>query len=223
AMIGQLPTEAELVFQEKTSALNCPTVWVKPAKRLTENKAIYQDIDYTLPLLGDIQLMNSALAIATLQCLQQKGWQISDQALKQGIAKTQWLGRLQWFNYNNKRILIDGAHNPAAAQGLAQYAHQLNQPITWVMGMLSTKEHREILQTLLRKGDNLYLVPVPEHSTANPEELASLAQEICPELKEVKPFKDLFQAFDYQFTQESNSLTVLCGSLYLIGYFFKKI
>ncbi|MGK7943716.1 MAG: hypothetical protein AB4058_04535, partial [Microcystaceae cyanobacterium] len=48
AMIGQLPTEAELVFQEKTSALNCPTVWVKPAKRLTENKAIYQDIDYTL-------------------------------------------------------------------------------------------------------------------------------------------------------------------------------
>ncbi|MGK7931898.1 MAG: folylpolyglutamate synthase/dihydrofolate synthase family protein [Microcystaceae cyanobacterium] len=223
AIIGQLPAEAELVFKEKTQALNCPTVWVKPAKRLTDKKAIYQNIDYTLPLLGDIQLINSAIAMATLQCLQQQGWQISATAIKQGIAQTNWLGRLQWFNYNNRDILIDGAHNPAAAQGLAHYAHQLNQPITWVMGMLSTKEHREILKFLLRKGDNLYLVPVQDHSTANPKALASLAQEICPDLREVKPFKALFEALDYGFKQNDNSVIVLCGSLYLVGYFFKHI
>lgn len=223
AIIGQLPTEAEQVFKEKTKILECPTTWVQPAKRIKENLAQYKDLTYYLPLLGDIQLMNSAIAIATLKELQQKGWNISDQAIKTGISKTQWLGRLQWINYKNKQILIDGAHNSAAAVGLAQYVHNLDQPVTWVMGMLSTKDHREILQTLLRKGDNLYVVPVPDHSSANPQDLAILAQEVCPELKTIKTFENVFLALNDGITNSSTSLTVLCGSLYLVGYFLKDL
>jgi dihydrofolate synthase/folylpolyglutamate synthase len=221
AVVGQLPFEAEQVFKEKTEILNCPTVWVKPARRIKDNLAKYEDLTYHLPLLGDIQLMNSAIAIATLKVLQDQGWKISDESIQAGISKTQWLGRLQWINYQNQQILIDGAHNSAAAVGLAQYVHNLDQSVTWVMGMLSTKDHREVLQTLLRKGDNLYLVPVPDHSSANPQELAILAQEICPELRTIKTFEDVFLALNSATENPCNDLTVLCGSLYLVGYFLK--
>jgi len=80
-------------------------------------------------------------------------------------------------NWQNQRLLIDGAHNPAAAQALRQFV-DTTQSVTWVMGMLSTKEHADIFKALLRPGDQLYLVPVPDHSSANPAELATLAHNI---------------------------------------------
>ncbi|WP_421658752.1 hypothetical protein [Leptothermofonsia sp. ETS-13] len=46
-----------------------------------------QGIRYPLPLPGEIQLHNSALAIAALQILRQQGWKISDGAIADGMAK----------------------------------------------------------------------------------------------------------------------------------------
>ena len=88
--------------------------------------------------------------------------------------------------------------------------------------MLSTKDHQEIFQALLRPGDSLHLVPVPDHSTAEPKDLAVLANQICPPLKESPTHLDLFLALETVWQQETDSIIVFCGSLYLIGYFFSK-
>lgn len=180
-------------------------------------------IEYPLPLLGDVQLINSAIAIASLRILQQQGWNIPETAIQNGMAKTRWSGRLQWTTWHNHSILIDGAHNPAAAQALRQYIDTLEKPITWVMGILATKDHKDIFEALLRPNDELYLVPVPDHTSADPEELANLAKTICPNLKHCQTFTDLFSALDTVFESKNNpeTLVVLCGSLYLIGYFLK--
>jgi dihydrofolate synthase / folylpolyglutamate synthase len=183
----------------------------------------YQDIEYPLPLLGDVQLINSAIAIASVLLLQEQGWQISRAAIQTGMEKTRWLGRLQWTSWEDKSLLIDGAHNTAAAQSLRQYTDTLDKPITWVMGMLSTKDHGDIFQALLKSRDRLYLVPVPDRSTANPETLAKLASQTCPNLDECKTFPELFIALKAAFnsTSDRDRVVVLCGSLYLLGYFFK--
>jgi dihydrofolate synthase/folylpolyglutamate synthase len=144
--------------------------------KLGNSWAVYEGIKYPLPLLGEIQLSNSAIAIATLQILRSQGWQISEEAITSGMAKTTWHGRLQWTTWKNHRLLIDGAHNPAAAVALREYVDTLNTSLTWVMGILSTKDHADIFKALLRTGDRLYLVPVPDHSSADPDILATLAQ-----------------------------------------------
>ncbi len=185
--------------------------------------AEYQGIKYPLPLLGDIQLSNSAIAIAALQILRSQGWKIPEQAISSGMAKTKWPGRLQWTTWQNHRLLIDGAHNPAAAKALRQYVDTLNTPVTWVMGILSTKDHADIFDALLRPADRLYLVPVPDHSSADPEALRAIAQNICPELAQCRTYPNLelgLQAATSNPTETSKSLIVLCGSLYLIGHFF---
>ena len=229
AIIGSLPPEAAAVVKQKITELNCPAVWVKPAIEIesqdNQRWAKYQNIEYPLPLLGEMQLNNSAIAIATLQILQQQGWQITPQAITEGMAKTQWRGRIQWFTWRGRKILIDGAHNPAAAKFLRQYVDTLEQPVTWLMGMLSTKEHDKIFQALLRPGDELYLVPVPEHSSAKPEELARLALQLCPNLERCQTETDLFIALKSirERTSDREKLIVFCGSLYLIGYFFKHL
>jgi len=252
AVVGQLPPEAKAVVEQRIKELGCPTVWVKPAVELppptppyqggeqeelpsfTKGRtkrefrmhwAEYEGIQYPLPLLGEIQLSNSAIAIATLQILSSQGWQIPEKAIASGMAKTTWPGRLQWTTWQNHRLLIDGAHNPAAAIALRQYVDTLNIPVTWVMGILSTKDHAEIFEAILRSGDQLYLVPVPDHSSADPNALATLAASICPELADCHTYPDLFtglQAATSNIAEASERLIVLCGSLYLVGYFLQQ-
>ena len=227
-VIGELPESAKIAIEKRIQELDCPATWVKPARDLGQGLAEYQlnqngvKVRYELPLLGKIQLMNSAIAIATLEILQHRGWQISETAIQNGIAKTQWPGRLQQTTWKNQTILIDGAHNPAAAIALREYVDNLGnyQPINWVIGILATKDCDDILTALLKKGDRLYLVPVPDQNSASPTELATLAQTICPELTLCQTFPELTTALDAAVAEDN--LTVLCGSLYLVGHFLQQ-
>jgi dihydrofolate synthase / folylpolyglutamate synthase len=236
-VVGQLPESARLVVEKRIQELDCPAVWVKPALDLGDGFVEYHPhpeigvnsspsavtIRYKLPLLGQVQLMNSAIAIATIHTLQNLGWQISPTTIANGIAQTQWPGRLQQTTWNHRNILIDGAHNPAAAIALREYVDNLTtspSPINWVIGILATKDCNDILQALLKKGDRLYLVPVPDPNSASPAELAATAENICPELTLTQAFPDLTTALDAAVTDEN--LTILCGSLYLVGYFLQQ-
>jgi dihydrofolate synthase / folylpolyglutamate synthase len=236
AIIGTLPPDAVAVVKERIAALDCPAVWVKPAVTIPipDLQAIpslsidrlpwaeFDGIKYPLALRGEMQLTNSALAIATIQTLRQTKWQIGDAAIISGMANTRWLGRIQPTTWQGHELIIDGAHNTAAAIALRQYIDTLNTPISWVMGMLSTKAHREIFQALLRPGDRLYIVPVPGHSSADPAELADLANSICPNLMSLATHPDLKTGLTAAATTTNTHQLVLCGSLYLLGHFLKS-
>ncbi|MGL5032454.1 MAG: bifunctional folylpolyglutamate synthase/dihydrofolate synthase, partial [Microcystaceae cyanobacterium] len=166
AVIGEIPTEALAPIQEKLTQLNCPAIWIKPAIGVEKSGkfwAIYDGIEYPLSLTGQVQLLNSALAIAALLELQKQGWKIPLTAIQEGMGNAVWPGRLQWTNWQQKPLLLDGAHNPAGAAYLRGYADSLNKPILWILGMLGNKNYQEILQLLLKPNDALYLVPVPDH------------------------------------------------------------
>jgi len=236
AIIGTLPPDAVAVVTERIAALNCPTTWVKPAVITPKPDSISQEtssapsalswvefggIRYPLALLGKMQLTNSAIAVATIDRLRQAGWEISNAAVVSGMANTQWLGRIQSTTWAGHKLLIDGAHNAAAAIALRQYVDTLHTPISWVMGMLSTKAHLEIFRALLRPGDRLYLVPVPGHSSADPATLADLARSIYADLS-IDTYPDLITGLSAAIDTATNThQLVLCGSLYLVGNFLK--
>ncbi|MBD2295832.1 bifunctional folylpolyglutamate synthase/dihydrofolate synthase [Anabaena sphaerica FACHB-251] len=249
-VVGPLPTDAQQVVISRSLELQCPIITPQPAQEINPGWAEYKrwgdgekieesksTIKYPLPLKGQIQLTNSALALAALEILQQQGWKIPEQAIINGIGKTKWPGRMQWFtwkkdNNTSYQLLIDGAHNPASAEVLRNYVDSLTPPpprkqggenncVTWVMGMLATKDHGDIFQALLKTGDKLYLVPVPDSNSANLDNLTKLALETCLDLGFCSTYPDVFIALDAAFTSIDNrdNLVVLCGSLYLIGYF----
>jgi dihydrofolate synthase/folylpolyglutamate synthase len=175
-----------------------------------------------------VQLANSALAIAALEILRESGWhKITEEAIVNGMAKTKWPGRMQWTTWQNQKLLLDGAHNPASAKVLRNYVDSLtsnqfnNQSqIAWMMGMLGNKDHREIFEELLRPSDSLYLLPIPDEKSALTQELACLAKEVCPSLSFCGTFPDLPNALEAALANPDN-LVVLCGSLYLVGHFLK--
>lgn len=182
-------------------------------------------LKYPLPLPGAHQLINSAVAIAALRLLQMQGWAIEDRAIAEGMGQAQWPGRLQWTLWHNRPLLIDGAHNPAGAMTLRQYvdtSDRVTRPVHWVMGMIGTKDHADVLRELLRQGDRLSLVPVPDHLPVDLEYLAQLAREVCPDLAACQTFSDVIAALSAAVAASpATQSIVLCGSLYLIGHFFK--
>lgn len=227
AVIGPLPEPAQQVVQQRVAELGCPARWPQPAASIRSanpgtQRAVAEDITYELGLLGDLQLVNSAVAIATLTTLRKQGWKISDDAISTGMAAATWPGRLQWIQWQGKSLLLDGAHNEGAAQALRQYVDSLVPgSVHWLMGMLSTKDHAAVFKALLRPGDRLSLVPVSGHSSADPQMLQSLALEICPQLAVCQIYPSL--ATGLQALMEPSDMKVLCGSLYLVGQFLGQL
>ena len=268
AIIGPLPPEAQTTIAQKAHSLNCPTQWVSPSIPLDQHRLQYcapthrllpsplspstrlvepSNLDplptpfiYSLALKGEHQHINSALAIATINALKKQGWHVTPDHICQGLAQTQWPGRLQWITWNGQDVLIDGAHNTAAAKVLRQYVDTLPQPIHWIIGMLASKDHAGVFKTLLKRGDSLSLVPVPDRDSAQPTALAQLAEICCSSLRACKTYTNVLPALNQVACPPSNTphmassssailekprksgTLVLCGSLYLIGYLLKQ-
>ncbi len=218
-VIGQLPIKATQVITQRAQALQAPCTQITPAIEINPGQAQVGDLIYSLPLLGDIQLHNSALAVEVISQLQAQGWQISPEQIQTGIAHTQWLGRMHQTEWQEQKLLVDGAHNPESAIALRKYVDRWQQPVTWVIGMLNTKEHLPILQALLRPDDHVHLVPVPDDLTATPAELMTVVRSIYPNIT-VQIYADwpsgLTAAYQY------SSPVVMSGSLYLLGDFYRS-
>jgi dihydrofolate synthase/folylpolyglutamate synthase len=225
-VIAETVPEAIAAFQTKVTACDAPITWVTAATAISTG-AIYQGFEYSLSLLGKHQLINSAIAIAVIQSLKTQNWQISDRAMRDGLAKTQWAGRLQWLEFNLQsqrcKILVDGAHNLPAAKYLRQFVDENfpNQRKRWIIGILNTKDQIGILNAILHPDDLCYPVPVPSFATTSSDDLAKLASTILN--TPTHGYENLEMGLDAAFDdRRSGDIVILCGSLYLVGEFLNK-
>jgi dihydrofolate synthase/folylpolyglutamate synthase len=212
--------EVTAVIQAKAEQLQSPLRVVDPLQWSEPQTAHWRGQLLTLPLSGDVQLTNAAVALAVVETLQQQGWRIPDAAVEKGFAITRWPGRLQRVQIGSRQLLMDGAHNLPAAQALRRYLDKYQPgPLTWYMGILTTKDVQGILSTLLRPGDCFFALPIAGHSGTDPEQLAQLAQTLQPHLASARALPNL-SALRAQLLKPKNLTeppAVICGSLYLLG------
>ena len=166
-------------------------------------------LELTTPLLGLHQARNVALAAAAAQRLG-----ISDHAIREGVSKTRWPGRLEPFLYRGRTVLLDGAHNPQAAHALAAALVDLKAaPVTLMFGAAADKDVSAIAEAL---------TPVTAHAVltraalspraASPEMLAALWP--VPTTLAETPGGALEHALALT---PPGGVIVACGSLYLVG------
>ncbi len=232
AFVGLVPPEARTAIAEVAQRQETPIAWIEPATTTGEGYATYQGLTYPLPLEGKHQLANSALAIATIRSLEQRGWEIGDRAIVEGMAQARWPGRLQRVPYlvgdREVVLLVDGAHNVAGAEALRQFVDDRygNRAVTWLVGILDTKDRQGILRALLRRQDGMVAVPVTAHQGTSPRDLADLARPLL----DTPPTAcdDLHQGLTAALALSGNAnpdepAIVVCGSLYLVGELLQAI
>lgn len=190
--------------------------------REQEHSLMGQRFDYggetglVLHLLGAHQCRNAALAVETVRVLREKGWRISEAALREGLETARWEARFEVLRHSPP-VIADGAHNPQCVDALcdALDAYLPGEKVLFLLGVLGDKDYAAMLTRLLPFGRKFFcLTPDSPRALAAGDLCETLramgaAAEVC-----ASPEEGVRRAF-----AESGGKTpiVACGSLYLMG------
>jgi dihydrofolate synthase/folylpolyglutamate synthase len=187
-----------------------------------EQQFDYRGISVRLPhlriaMLGRHQIGNACLAIAAAECIGKAGIEIPEAALRAGLADAVWEGRLERVA-QRPDIYLDGAHNPASAQVLAEALRHLKRSyrrMVLVVGILKDKDYRGILDRLVPLADRV-VVTRPNYSRAL--DSAALAAEISTLHGDVASTRSVAEALDLARREAAgDDLIIITGSLYTVG------
>lgn len=168
-------------------------------------------------LQGDHQIDNTSLAIAACELLIDIGADnITAKNIEEGVKETKWPGRLEIVS-EDPLIIIDGAHNLAAAENLAAYLKKSysDRKIKLVIGILDDKPYDDILKTLLEVSDSVILTQ-PQISRRLPvDTLLKKAKKYCSDTSVIR---DVGKAIEKAMSEtEQNQVICIAGSLYVAG------
>jgi dihydrofolate synthase/folylpolyglutamate synthase len=176
--------------------------------------------DYQIGLAGEHQRTNASLALAVARSLQDRV-PVSDAAIRAGLRDVQWAGRLQMVRRPDGHfVLLDGAHNPAGAQSLADALPGLLPPRSQarrrpalIMGIMRDKDYSGICRILAPLAGMILLAPVGSARTAEPGALAACCRSANPSAT-VHSCDTLAAAFQMAAAED---FIVVTGSIHFIG------
>mgnify|MGYP004467688321 FL=1 len=95
-----------------------------------------------LPLLGEHQLHNAAVALTTATVMQSRGWRLTDEDIRAGLASVRWPGRFD-VRRRDPLFIIDGGHNPQCIEALVKNIRDYlpGRPLTILTGVLADKDY----------------------------------------------------------------------------------
>lgn len=180
--------------------------------------------DITITLTGQYQLINAITALEALYVLQQKEPALTDAVIRNGMAEAKWPGR---FDVICKKplFIVDGAHNPAGAQTLADTVNRLQKPIQenaeqqgdaqkklWLlMGVFRDKAYVEIGSIMSRCSDTLICFQPPGERGL---ESGALAEAMAPYYDTITVCETAEQAVQYVLSNASaEDMIISFGSL----------
>lgn len=161
-------------------------------------------------LAGAFGADNAAVALAALEA---GGWLegVGHEAVRRGISGVRWPGRLERIG----RVLLDGAHNPAAAQALVPEVQRLaaGRPVHLIYGTLGDKRWREVAAALRPLAREVTLVPIRNQRRAEaPEAL----REAFPGAAVAASAPDAVETA-IAGSEAVDGLVLVAGSLFLVG------
>jgi dihydrofolate synthase/folylpolyglutamate synthase len=179
--------------------------------RVTGRLREYNSLE--VPLLGRHQVLNAVTAIAVAELLEEKGFEIGEARIREGLVATSCPGRLQFVSAR-PRILVDGAHNPAGMRALRAFLEEekLAGRLLVVFGVLKDKAWDQMLRILAPLTAAIILTRPESDRSAEPKELATVASDY---LQEVRIAETVPEALTLACALVASDDTILVtGSLY---------
>jgi dihydrofolate synthase/folylpolyglutamate synthase len=175
--------------------------------------------DLSCPLLGAHQLDNAACALSLVETARRNRLAVREQSIREGLRDVQWEGRLEVVGRDPMTIL-DGAHNPAAAQALADHLRRfrLSNPgsrVILVLAMMRDKDHRGFIEPFNGLVDEVVVTQADLQRSATVHELLLVLGPAWPRARtNAKAAGALNEARQLARPQD---LICVTGSLMLIG------
>lgn len=174
-----------------------------------------------VPLAGRHQIDNAVLAVLAAEVMRdaidpEAGLQA---AVRDGLARTVWPGRLQAVG-RDPLFLLDGAHNPAGCRALAAELRQLiarapGRRVVLVFGVLEDKDVASMMAGLFPVAARVILTRGASERFCDPERMAEMARGQGFG-SEVEPTLSGAIGAARAWAKPGDAIC-LCGSLYLVG------
>ncbi len=215
-LVGPVPAEADAVIDAVCRRQGASLL--RHGRDFTEDQAM---AGAHATLLGAHQRRNTALAAEAARRLAAGGLVtdgfVTDGHVRAGIAAVRWPGRLEVVE-GDPLVVLDGAHNPHAADALARALDELAvpRPRVLVFGAMDDKDHAAMLRSLAPAVDRVVFVPVDQRRSESPSRLSAAAPkgtvaEIAPEAEE---------GFRRAVAGATGGSVVVAGSIFLVGQLY---
>ena len=175
---------------KKTAYDNNANVIIPDIKDIVHNEDgtfDYKDISgIRLKMYGKKQIENAVLAIETVRVLKEKYYykQIDEESIKTGLFNMILPGRIEKIG-TQPDIIIDGAHNPAAAQALRDYVKEeyKDRDVILLTGMFKDKDYTKVANIMSEVSNKVITVTPPTERGLDSEELQKVYRKIFSALK----------------------------------------
>ena len=234
AVVSMQPPEALDVIRARAREVVAPlSVWGEDFEAFEQNgRLVFQSaerlLDLPLPaLIGQHQIGNAGTAVAAALRLKWLGLTVD--AIEEGLRQVRWPARMQRLDDGplarllrpGSELWLDGGHNPAGGQAIAQTLAELEErapkEVSLVAGMMRNKDAARFLEHFRGLARRVVTVPVPAGPEAAyaPEELAAVAVSVG---LAATPAVDVGAALrSLQGPDDGPQRILICGSLYLAG------
>lgn len=184
-----------------------------------DNKIEFQSIG----LKGDHQIINAGMCIASLKILQRKEKiELNDNQIKDGIAKTFWPGRLTELSRGLKiinnvscDIWVDGCHNPAGSNVIAEEIIRMNEKnkkeTVLILGMSKDKKIDKFLDNFKGIVREILVVPIKNRESINFDQVTNASKGMGFNILEKQSISEALESI----ARRDNLRILICGSLYL--------
>ena len=207
------------VCRERNAALHIADF---SALQLLEDSISGQTFSYKehqnlkIRLLGAHQLKNAAVVLEVAEVLRHKGFEISEDALRRGLAQATWPGRFELL-HTAPAFIADGGHNRQCVEAVAAALEHYfpGRKVRFIMGVLADKDYASMIELLTPVAERFYTV-TPESPRALP------ARELAEQLEKsgsAAVVCDSAEDAVARALKEAGADDVICsvGSLYMTG------
>jgi dihydrofolate synthase/folylpolyglutamate synthase len=180
---------------------------------------------YAAPVFGSHQGQNLAVAVAAVEAFLGGGKiEIADDILRSAISDVSSPGRLQLIR-TEPALLLDGAHNPAGAQILANAlrAEFSNKPLVGLVAVLADKDVTGLVSNLAGVFESVVITQSSSPRSMPAAELELVAsQSLGQEVSCISDFQLALESAK-QRAREIDGMVVVTGSITLVGDVIKLI
>ena len=156
-----------------------------------------------------------------------------DAVLRAAPRWAEWPARLQRLDSGDllpllpegTELYLDGGHNPAAARVIADFLkrreREEQRPLYLLVGMVAGKDPEGFLKPLAPFARRVFTVPVQDHLTQEPAEVAAAAERVGLPAQPAEMLSDALGAITHDADPVNPPRVLICGSLYLAGEVLK--
>ncbi|PNR95637.1 folylpolyglutamate synthase/dihydrofolate synthase family protein [Petrotoga sp. 9PWA.NaAc.5.4] len=228
-VLGDIEDSPKNVILEKAKEVNVAKIFefgkdfyfTNERYSLNKNLLDYYGINLVLENVlfkanGTFQMYNVSTSLATVEAFSQKmGIDLNIEKLRETLKNLYWEGRFDYSEINGKKLILDGAHNIAAAKEFDKSVKLYfpKEKKVALIGILDDKDYVSMAEIFSNIFDKIIVTTVPIERGKHPENVYEEFKKYNIELEFIS---DPIDAFN-KLLSESADVYFVTGSLYLEG------